>query len=189
VRIGVVDAVDKDHLAKDGDDLPGEGSSIDAGRVEGRDIADLDALDEGGGHHAPRAVAFNGAREEDLRLLEEVIGDARDVLGLAEEVELLRDHRPHLVVVGVHPLDGDEDGDDGHDAADGGEVEPDDLVDVAVLDLDGHARAVFEAGLVDLAEGGAGDGLFAEAVEDLADGAAELGLDALGDLGVGPRGT
>ena len=57
-----------------------------------------------------------------------------------------------LVVVRVEPLHGHEPLHDRHDAADGDEIEPHDLVDVVVLHLHRDARAVVRLRLVDLAE-------------------------------------
>ena len=55
VRIGVVDAVDEDHLAVEPHDPPGDVLLVDAERVEPGDVADLHALDERRGQDAPGA--------------------------------------------------------------------------------------------------------------------------------------
>ena len=91
------------------------------------------------------------------------------------------------MVVGVEPLHRHEPLHDRHDAADGLEIEPHDLVDVAVLHLDRDARPVLELRLVHLAERRAGERAPLEAREELVDRPAELGLDALLDLLEGPR--
>jgi hypothetical protein len=91
------------------------------------------------------------------------------------------------VVVGVEPLHGHEPLHDGDDAANGLEIEADDLLNVLVLDLHGDAPALFRARRMDLTEGSAGDRLPLEVVEGRVDLSTELLLDALCDLGEGTR--
>ena len=176
VRIGVVDAVDEDHLAVEAHDAPRDVLLVDAERVERGDVADLHALDERRGEHARGAQLADGAREDDARVVGEVLRDALDVVGLEGEVELLRQELPDLVVVGVEPLHGDEELHDLHDAADRLQIEPHDPVDVAVLHLDADALPVDELGLVHLPERRARDRLALERAELLMR-VAELALE------------
>src|ERR1019366_844401 len=186
VRIRVVDAVDEDHLAVEAHDPPGHVFLVDAERVEPRDVADLHALDERRGQDALGADLTHRAREDDGRISGEVRGDALDVVGLEREVELLRQELLDLMVVRVEALNGHEELDDLHDAADGLQIQPHDAVDVAVLHFHADALPVDELRHVHLPERGARDRLAIERRES-AHAIAELALEAIGDLGIGPR--
>ena len=110
----------------------------------------------------PGAHLANGPREDDARVVGEVLRDPLDVVGLEREVELLGQELADLVVVRVQPLHGDEELDDLHDAADRLEIEPHDPVDVAVLHLHADALAVDQLGDVHLPERRARDRLAIE---------------------------
>ncbi len=182
VRIGVVDAVDEDHLAIRADEPAREILLVDAERVDAREVADFLPLDERRRDHLVRRELANGHREDHAIVPREILLDALDVVGLAREVELLVKQRLDLVVVRVEPLHGHEPLHDRHDAADGDEIELHHLVDVFVLDLHRDAAAVLRLRLVDLSERRARDARAIEALEERVDFSAELVLDALRDL-------
>ena len=97
VRIGVVDAVDEDHLAVDADDAAARAPcwSIPSASSAG-DVADLHAFDEGRREHAAACDSSRMRQREDdaRRRFAKFFGDALDVVGLAHEVELLRRSAP-----------------------------------------------------------------------------------------------
>ena len=99
VRIGVVDAVDEDHLAVDADEAARELLLVDAHRVEAREVGELLPFDERRREHAARRELAHRHREVDARVLLEVRRDLLDVVGLAVEVELLPQQVLDLVVV------------------------------------------------------------------------------------------
>ena len=107
--------------------------------------------------------------------------------GLALEIELLGDHLANLVVVGVEPLHRNEHLHDGHDPADGLEIEPRDLIDVLVLHLDRDASPVEKVSLVYLTERSAGQRTSLEPREHLIDRTSEIGKNAMLDVLEGPR--
>ena len=153
VRIGVIQAVGEDHLAvkcapalRATSFLSKPSASMPTMSLTLRPSTNVEVSTR-------RSRSFpDGDREADARVVFEVFRDALDVVRFEGEVELLPEQLLHLVVVGVEPLDGDEPLHDRHDATDGAEIEPDDLVDVGVLNLHRDARAILEARLVHLTE-------------------------------------
>ncbi len=163
VRIGVVDAVDEDHLAVERARGAARRPSC---RSRARRGAATSLIFTPSTNVVVRTRPVQSSRTGPGKMtrasLGEVLRDALDVVGLEREVELLRQELADLVVVRVEPLHRHEELDDLHDAADRLQIEPHDPVDVAVLHLHADALAVDELGDVHLPERRARDRLAIE---------------------------
>ena len=109
-------------------------------------------------------------------------GDERDVLGFLSEVELFANHGADLGVIRLETAQAREELHDAEDAADRGEVELRDLVDVRVLHLHGDATPIVQPGFVYLREGRARHRLRIPPREELRRSATKLALDPIDDL-------
>jgi hypothetical protein len=86
VRVGVIDAVDEDHLAVQAHQASRHVLLVDSESAKRGDIARLDPLDEGRREHAPSAELAHRLREDDALVRREVACDSLDVVRLEREV-------------------------------------------------------------------------------------------------------
>ena len=151
-------------------------------RFDRCEVDDLGAVHELGGQHRAGGSLGHDARHADEPIPGEAARDARDVLRLAPEVQLLADHLADLGMVRLHPAHAREELDDGQNAPDRLEILGRDAFDVGVLHFDRDASAVRHPRLVHLGERRRGERLALERREHRIRLAAELGADARDDL-------
>ena len=161
------EAIDEELLVEHFDELRRDVVGIQAERLERVSLRDLHAIHERHRHHGARRVLRVDLREQDVRIVGEVLGHPLDHRGLVDEVGLALEHVAELLVDTLDLLDRDEVLVDLDRPAEHLQIDLDDGRDAGIEHLDGELGARCILGFVNLAERRGGDRLVRERLEHL----------------------
>ena len=177
MRIGVEEAVAKDHFHPDNRAAPRELLAIHALGVQLRRVVEVDAVEQFHGQHAAGGEVWKDFREANGFVLRKVAGELLEVAFLAAEVELAEERSAEL----LHDVDGPVAFElvglfrERRESFQDFQITADARLDAGMLDLHDDAPSIRQPRDVRLANGGGGDGGGLELAEDFLHRVAQLG--------------